>query len=86
MLRMRAVAMRVPVLIGRQGNQEPNFAGAGLGENEDRVGRSRNEDRVGRRQSVEQAVHSQQRWQPLEDGRWECRRTRRRRTLLGGHD
>ena len=37
---------------------------------EDRVGRSRNEDRVGRRQSVEQAAHSQQRWQPLEDGRW----------------
>ena len=29
-----------------------------------------NEDRVGRRQSVEQAAHSQQRWQPLEDGRW----------------
>jgi hypothetical protein len=44
--------------------------GAGSGKNEDRVGRSRNEDRVGRRQSVEQAAHSQQRWQPLGDGRW----------------
>jgi hypothetical protein len=44
--------------------------GTGYGKNEDRVGRSRNEDRVGRRQSVEQAAHNQQRWQPLEDGRW----------------
>jgi hypothetical protein len=42
----------------------------GSSKNEDRVGRSRNEDRVGRRQSVEQEAHSQQRWQPLEDGRW----------------
>jgi hypothetical protein len=31
---------------------------------------SKNEDRVGRSQSVEQAAHSQQRWQPLGDGRW----------------
>ena len=41
--------------------------GAGSGKN---VGRSRNEDRVGHRQSLEQAAHSQQRWQPLGDGRW----------------
>jgi hypothetical protein len=44
--------------------------GAESGKNEDRVGRSRNEDRVCHRQSVEQADHSQQRWQPLGDGRW----------------
>ena len=74
--RMRAVVVRVPVLIEEtasvdpQGRQALNSAGAGYGKNEDRVGRSRNEDRVGRRQSVEQAAHSQQRWQPLEDGRW----------------
>jgi len=74
--RMRAVAVWVPVLIEEtasvdpQGRQALNSAGAGYGKNEDRVGRSRNEDRVGRRQSVEQAAHSQQRWQPLEDGRW----------------
>ena len=73
---MRAVAVRVPVLIeetasvGPQGRQALNSAGAGYGKNEDRVGRSRNEDRVGRRQSVEQAAHSQQQWQPLGDGRW----------------
>jgi hypothetical protein len=30
----------------------------------------RNEDHVGRRQSVEQASHSQQGWELLEDGRW----------------
>jgi hypothetical protein len=58
------------VAVGLQGKQALNSAGAGYGRNEDRVGRSRNEDRVGRRQSVEQAAHSQQRWQPLEDGRW----------------
>ena len=57
------------VSVGPQGKQALNSAGAGYGENEDRVGRSRNEDRVGRRQSVEQATPSQQRWQPLEDGR-----------------
>ena len=38
--------------------------------NEDHVCRSRNEDRIGRRQSVEQAAHSQQLWQPLGDGCW----------------
>ena len=59
-----------PVSVGLQGKQALNSAGAGYGKNEDRVGRSRNEDRVGRRQSVEQAAHSQQRWQPLEDGGW----------------
>ncbi len=47
-----------------------NYREAGASKNEDRVGRSRNEDRVGRRQSVEQAAHSHQRWQPLGDGRW----------------
>ena len=47
-----------------------NYREAGSSKNEDRVGRSRNEDRVGRRQSVEQGAHSQQQWQPLEDGRW----------------
>ena len=34
------------------------------------AGSGKNEDRVGHRQSVEQAAHSQQSWQPLGDGRW----------------
>ena len=59
------------VSVGPQGKQALNSAGAGQGKNEDRIGRSRNEDRVGRRQIVEQAAHSQQRWQPLEDGSWD---------------
>jgi hypothetical protein len=49
------------VSVGPQDKQALNSAGAGSGENEDRVGRSRNEDRVGRRQSVEQTVHRQKR-------------------------
>ena len=54
------------VSVGPQGKQALNSAGAGSVENEDRVGRSRNEDHLGRRQSVEQASHSQQRWELLE--------------------
>jgi len=90
---MRAVASRVPVLIetasvGPQGKQALNSAGVGYGRNEDLVGRSRNEDRVGRRQSVEQADHSQQRWQPLEDGSWGrvVGRVGRRALAGGSHD
>jgi len=58
--------------VGRSRNEDRAAVGRALNRrlNEDRVGRSRNEDHVGRRQSVEQAAHSQQRWQPLEDGRW----------------
>ena len=82
--------MRVLVLIEEtasvdpQGRQALNSAGAGYDKNEDHVGRSRNEDRVGRRQSVEQAAHSQQRWQPLEDGGWGRVVGRGRRALVGG--
>ena len=80
--------MRVPASVrGSAGKQALNSAGAGYGKNEDHVGRSRNEDRVGRRQSVEQADHSQQRWQPLEDGRWGrvVGRVGRRALVGGGH-
>ena len=58
--------------VGRSRNEDRVAVGRALNRrlNEDRVGRSRNEDRVGRRQSVEQAAHSQERWDPLEDGGW----------------